>query len=40
MSEASVPQNHPLRRLWRRIAPLVVVSIFYFGVLVYPILRI
>ncbi len=27
-------------RLWRRIAPIVVVSAFYYGVLVYPVLRI
>ena len=29
-----------MRSLWRRIAPLVVISVFYFGMLVYPILRI
>ena len=40
MSEVVVSHVGPLRRLWRRVAPLVVVSAFYFGVLVYPILRI
>lgn len=31
----------PIRvKLWRRIAPIVVVSVFYYGVLVYPVLRI
>lgn len=40
MSEAATHRTGNLRRIWRRIAPLLVISIFYFGVLVYPILRI
>lgn len=40
MSEVATGRTGTLRRIWRRIAPLVVVSLFYFGVLVYPILRI
>jgi len=40
VSEVTTSRSGTLRRIWRRIAPLVVVSAFYFGVLVYPILRI
>ncbi|MGD8418725.1 MAG: metallophosphoesterase [Pseudomonadales bacterium] len=40
MSEASVREASAWRRLWRRAAPPLVVSVFYFGVLVYPVLRI
>lgn len=40
MSETTYTTAHWPRRLWRRIAPLIVVSTFYFGVLVYPVLRI
>lgn len=40
MSEAaSLPQS-VLKRLWQRAAPLLVVNIFYFGTIVYPVLRI
>jgi len=40
VSEAFLDSSHPLRRIWRRIAPLIIVNVVYFGVLVYPILRI
>jgi predicted MPP superfamily phosphohydrolase len=40
VSEASLDQSQLLRRFWRRIAPPIVVSVFYFGVLVYPAIRI
>ncbi len=40
MSEAAYRIARPLQRLWRRGAPLLVVNAFYFGVLVYPVLRI
>ena len=35
--EAATPT---LTQVWRRVAPVIVVSVFYFGVLVYPVLRI
>lgn len=44
MSEASLDRaralQRALKRLWRRTAPLVVVTVVYFGVLVYPVVRI
>jgi len=40
VSELSVQPHSLPKRIWRRLTPLLVVSIFYFGVLVYPILRI
>jgi len=40
VSEVATGRAGIVRRIWRRIAPPVVVSVFYFGVLVYPILRI
>ena len=42
MSEAarSTSPSAWLRQSWRRIAPLLVVCGFYFGILVYPIVRI
>ena len=40
MSETTYSMAGPLLRFWRAAAPLVVVNVFYFGVLVYPILRI
>jgi predicted MPP superfamily phosphohydrolase len=40
VSEASLATASALKRAWRRIAPLVVVTTFYFGVLVYPVVRI
>ncbi len=40
MSETTLESSQWLTRLWRRVAPLVVVSVFYFGFLIYPILRI
>ncbi len=40
MSEAaSIPQSR-LKRLWQRLLPLLVINVFYFGVLIYPVLRI
>ena len=40
MSEAaSLPQS-VLKRLWQRAAPLLVVNVFYFGTIIYPVLRI
>lgn len=36
----SVIAGHTARRLWRRAAPSIVVSVFYFGFLIYPVLRI
>ena len=42
MSEASPPLQfgHQAKRIWRQVAPILVVNVFYFGTLVYPILRI
>lgn len=40
MSETTLHRSPWPIRVWRRIAPLVVVSTFYFGLLIYPILRI
>ena len=40
MSEASLTPRSFTRRIWRRVAPLLVVNLFYFGVLVYPVVRI
>ncbi|MEM8766006.1 MAG: metallophosphoesterase [Pseudomonadota bacterium] len=41
MSDQAAPGPFEVgRRVWRRLLPLVVVCLFYFGVLVYPILRI
>jgi predicted MPP superfamily phosphohydrolase len=40
VTEASFAETVWWRRVWRRIAPPLVVSIFYYGFLVYPILRI
>lgn len=40
MSEAAALHEGILRRWWRRLAPLLVVNVFYFGLLIYPLLRI
>jgi predicted MPP superfamily phosphohydrolase len=40
MSEAAAIGDGRLRRWWRRLAPLLVVNLFYFGLLIYPLLRI
>jgi predicted MPP superfamily phosphohydrolase len=39
---SEIPLTHAglAKKFWRRLAPLVVASLFYFGVLIYPILRI
>jgi len=36
---ASLPQSR-LKRFWQRLLPLLVVNVFYFGTLIYPVLRI
>jgi len=40
MSEAASLPESRLKRVWQRLAPLLVVNVFYFGTLIYPLLRI
>ena len=40
MSEAASLPDSWLKRLWQRLLPLLVVNVFYFGTLIYPVLRI
>ncbi len=40
MSETATLPQSVLKRLWQRLLPLLVVNVFYFGTLIYPVLRI
>ena len=40
MSEAASLPESRLKRVWQRLLPLLVVNVFYFGTLIYPVLRI